>query len=145
VPVDPSILYKYDPPAPPPKPRRDGLRALGLFGLGVLASAGALAAGWNNAAAASVIVGAVLVLSGLALAALVVVGWREDGVLGVYYRLRHPFGTALAADDRPGWLAHAAVAVLAILWLVAVLLMSRHPATIPWNLRGAPPAQSTRP
>lgn len=138
MPVDPSILHRYSPPEAPPTRRPDGLRALlvAVVGLAVIVAMFSIA--WHIPSVAPIFVGAVVISNFLIALTLVLIGFREDGLIGVLYRLRHPLGTALGGDDRPPWTVWAVVLLYLVAMLLAGLLLVQHPEALP-SWVNAPP------
>ena len=111
-----------------------GTAALGAWGVEALRSAGA----------ARGLVAATMALAGATMLVLVVVGVREDGLLGVLYRMRHPMGTIIGGDDRPAWRSYALAWVLILACVLSGVAIARHPSAFPfWNPRGIPPAPAS--
>lgn len=119
MPVDPSILLKYEEPPPdPPKP----IGALPALTVAVAGTVTLAAAAWacsGHLGAAKVFASVALGACLINLALVVAQGWNEDGAVGVLYRLRHPLGTVWNADDR-----HNSCMSLARWWLVGALMAS---------------------
>ncbi len=139
MPVDPVVLLKYEQrPRPPRRGPRDGLIAIGLVVAGV-AAAGALTAwGRQSAAGAAVLVRITIVAWLLSFLALARIGWREDGPIGVLYRLKHPLGSVLAESiggaRQTSWMAIAIAIVLIALSVGSGLALAVHPDAFPAEL-----------
>lgn len=120
MPVDPSILMKYEDPPPMPTRSRDRfLPALGGAAAGTALIGGATWACAGNLGAAKVLAAIAIMLIVINTLIVVVQGWNEDGATGVFYRMRHPLGTVWNGDDRNNsWMS------LARWWLVAMLMVS---------------------
>jgi hypothetical protein len=131
MPVDPSILRRYAPPEAVPGRRADGPRALVIAGIGLAIIGGFFSIAWGIPAAASAFVSAVVIGNLLLVAALIVIGFREDGVIGVFYRLRHPLGTVLGGDDRPSWSVLAVALLVLVAFVLAGILLVQHPGALP--------------
>ena len=120
MPVDPSILMKYE--DPPPMPTRGGDRFLPALGVAAAGTALIGVATWasaGNLGAAKLLAAIAITLIVLNALLIVIQGWNEDGVTGVFYRMRHPLGTVWNGDDR-----HNSWMSLARWWLVALLMVS---------------------
>lgn len=130
VPIDPATLRGYRPPEEP-KPPRDGLRGLGIGVFGTLLLVVCFLWGFDDLAAARFFVGATVIVLVLTTLALIILGYREDGLVGVYYRLSHPLGTFWGGDDRTSWTGLACAWLVMLIFTLASLLMFRFPAIRP--------------
>ncbi|GMV26647.1 MAG: hypothetical protein AMXMBFR58_26780 [Phycisphaerae bacterium] len=148
MPVGGSILAKYgsdqEPPRRPASPR---IRPDLVFfaGLAVLVTL----TWWSLDDPRGLAVFRVVTITGIALfvIARAVQGWREDGIMGVIYRLKHPMGTALAGDEDRSPMARSlgALFLLAILANVSVslIMISRGGAGVAGRARTPAGAPST--
>ena len=91
---------KYQGPAEkPPRSTDTWLRGVVVFLIGTAVLAGLIA--WANASPSGVMavrVYAVIVAGSFALSRIVL-GWQEDGLLGVYYRWKKPMGSMIVGDE----------------------------------------------
>jgi predicted lysophospholipase L1 biosynthesis ABC-type transport system permease subunit len=143
MPIEPSVLRRYSPPEPPRRRKPDGVRALIVTGAGLGIILGFFALAWSDPSVAGIFIGGMVIAGMVLLVALAVIGCREDGLQGMVYRLRHPLGTALGADDRPPWTAWAIVLLSIVGVLLAGMLVIRHPEAIPsWIGAPAMPSES---
>jgi len=146
MPVDPVVLHKYEPKPPPKPPRvRDGAVAAAIAAGGTLGMFAVLPAALGDVGVARVFVFATLGLGAAAVIAVVLIGWHEDGVVGVLYRLKHPLGTVLGGDDRPPWTWLAITWVLMLACILSGVLVVKHPGVVPPGLLGRRPTQPGMP
>lgn len=141
MPVDPVVLHKYDPPTPQrARGPGDGLvaAAIAIGGTGFMLAV--LPAALRDAGVARLFAGATVALDLAALGALIIVGWSEDGPIGVLYRLKHPLGTVLGGDDRPPWTWLASAWVVIAASVLSGVLIAKHPGAVPSWMRTRGPA-----
>lgn len=131
MPIDPATLRSYE--SAESEPERGG-RWIWLVLLAAAAIFAGLTAWAFGDAARTVVVGRVVTLAvGVWIAWQLWSGWNEDGLLGVFYRFKHPLGTVLGNDDH-GRGKELGVFILLCGSIVAVgVLMARSPVPITWR------------
>jgi hypothetical protein len=133
MPVDPSVLMKYDPRQPPPKPRRSGLAALLVAGIGsLIALVLFLFADGDADLGRAFIIGTVILGVG-SCAVLVFLGFQEDGLSGMLYAYRHPLGSEFSGEGPPSWMRLAWAWVLVLAMVLSFVIGIHSPGAIPWN------------
>lgn len=143
MPVDPVILHKYDRPAPPPRPRRDGPAALVTATIGTLVSIVAFALADGRPGAIQFVVLLTTVFAVTVGAALLYIGYQDSGLIGALYEYRHPLGAEFSGEAPKPWIRYAVGWVLLLLCIVCVALMARTPGAIPDSWLGRTRPQQT--
>lgn len=127
-----SILRKYGGLPEPTPPTRDTPLRAGLVFLGGLSALLTLA--WWGAISVNGLA-VFRVVTWTALSAFILsrawLGWKEDGPVGVVYRLKHPMGTMLGGDEdrSPTARGLGALFLLALLANLIVPLITRPAAS----------------
>ena len=131
MPVDPTILYKYDPPPRNPGPRREGSLPLIIAGAGT----GAILLFATIASLAPGLIPAFFVLTVLAWllagAGLLYIGYQEGGITGVLFQRRFPLGSELSGEPPASWMRYSVGWLLILASVLCGLLIAKHPDAVP--------------
>jgi hypothetical protein len=142
MPVDPSVLMKYDPRPGPERPRKGGWGPLIVAGAGTLVvGVFFLLADGDDALGRAFIIGTVIL--GAALCGLMMIlGYQEDGVSGLLYAYRHPLGSELSGEGPPSWMRLAWGWVLVLSAVLSFVIAVHNPKAVPWDwVRPRPSSQ----
>ena len=139
MPVDPSILMKYDPRPGPPKPRRpEGAFALllALIGAPLIFVLYLVAQGDAFHARVFVIMAAIGGVLGLAW-----VFWDGfESITDVFFIWQHPLGSALTDESPPSWLKFVTGLLVLLAWALAVVLLSQTPGVFGGSVAAVRPS-----
>ena len=102
----------------------DGLLALAIAVGGSIGELAFFAAARGDPGLTRAFQGATAVAAGLVTITVALIGFHEDGLIGVLYRLQHPLGTILAGDDRAPWTWFAIAWLLLLAGALSLLLMA---------------------
>jgi hypothetical protein len=131
LPVDPSILMKYDPrPAPPKPPRPEGPAALVLALVGGSVIFGFFLAAQGSAPAARAFVIVTAVLSLPALFWIFREGIENVRFFDLFFGGRL-LGSALTDDGPPSWLKFVTGCLMLLTWVLAFVLIAGTPGVLP--------------
>lgn len=133
MPVDPSVLLKYDPrPAPAPPPKR-GWGPLIVAGVGTLVIGGFFPLANGDEALGRAFIIGTIVLGAAVCGVLMILGFQEDGLLGMLYAYRHPLGSELSGEGPPSWMRLAWGWLLTLSVVLSFVIAMNNPRAIPWN------------
>jgi hypothetical protein len=133
MPVDPSILLKYDPRPGPPRPRRAGLASLLVAGIGSLVLVVCFLFADGDAALGRAFIIGCIILGAATAGVLMILGYQEDGLAGMLYAYRHPLGSELSGEGPPSWMRLAWAWLLTLALVLSFVIGIHTPGAVPWN------------